>query len=42
MNQWNGLPFKIVRYGFASKSGFTDEVKGRKDLLLISLKDIYQ
>lgn len=42
MKQWNGLPFKIVRYGFASKSGFTDEVKARKDLLLINLSDIYQ
>lgn len=42
MNQWQGLPFTIYKFGFASKSGFDDKVKDNKDLLLLSLDDIYK
>ena len=39
--QWEGLPFHVVRHGFASKAGFTEEVEKREDLLLIALDDLY-
>ncbi len=42
INQWKGLPFDLYQYGFASKSGFTKEVRERKDILLIDFNDIYQ
>ncbi len=39
--QWRDLPFEIEMFGFASRNGFTDEVKENKNLLLIDFNDIY-
>ncbi len=42
IESWKDLPFKIYKYGFASKSGFTKEVKDIKDLILIDLDDLFE
>ena len=42
IESWKDLPFKIYKYGFASKSGFTKEVKDIKDLILIDLNDLFE
>lgn len=41
MAQWDGLPFRVLRHGFASRAGFAKEVMERKDLLLIGMDDLY-
>lgn len=41
MQQWDNLPFKVRQYGFASRSGFDEEVRSRSDLLLIDMDDLY-
>ena len=38
--QWRDTPFEVIKYGFASKSGFKEELK-KEDVLLITLEDIY-
>ena len=42
IESWKDLPFKIYKYGFASKSGFNKEVKDIKDLILIDLNDLFE
>lgn len=40
-NSFIGLPFVVYRYGFVSKSGFTDSVKNDSNLILLELSDLY-
>lgn len=42
MNQWRGLPFQVKRFGFASKSGFEEDVLRDDSLLLIDIEDMYR
>ena len=39
---FDGLPFKVSKFGFASLSGFEEEVKKDDSLILISLEDMYK
>lgn len=41
-SQWKDLPFKVSKFGFASLSGFEEEVKKDDSLILISLEDMYK
>ena len=40
--QWEGLPYKVFRFGFASKSGFSSEIIHSKELLLIEFSDLFK
>ena len=40
--QWLDLPFKINQFGFASRSGFDDDIKRHDTALLISLEDLFK
>ena len=42
IRQWDKLPFKIHRFGFASKNGFSDEFLNDSSLLLLTLNDLYK
>ena len=42
IRQWDKLPFKIHRFGFASKNGFSDELLNDSSLLLLTLNDLYK
>ncbi len=35
-------PFRIASYGFASRTGFADELKKDPELLLLDLEDLYR
>ncbi|MBQ4254854.1 MAG: ATP-binding protein [Bacilli bacterium] len=41
-NSFAGLPFEVYKYGFVSKSGFTDSVKNDSSLILLELDDLYE
>ena len=42
IHQWDNLPFKIYRFGFASKNGFSEAVLKDDALLLLTLDDLYK
>lgn len=42
MERWRGLPFQVKRFGFASKSGFEEDVLRDDSLLLIDIEDLYR
>lgn len=39
---WNKVPLKIDKLGFASKKGFSEKVLNNKNLILITLDDLYK
>ncbi len=40
--QWELTPFRIASYGFASRTGFTDELREEPELLLLDLEDLHR
>lgn len=42
IHQWDNLPFNVSRFGFVSKTGFTDDVLNDSSLFLLTLNDLYK
>ena len=42
IESFNSTPFKPYKYAFVSRSGYLDETKGKENLILLDLNDLYK